>query len=128
MSYIFNFNIVTINFQEVPNFSQFLTKDVLESKPLKGLRVGVIRETLGDGVDPNVIDSIRGAASHLEELGCNVNEVLLSLCIFHYVCVYFIPYLKVQAVHLCCLTCLIMAGVIALLLPRITSILHPCFI
>ncbi|KAM7497676.1 hypothetical protein LguiA_022090 [Lonicera macranthoides] len=63
--------------REVPNFSQFLTKDVLESKPLKGLRVGVIRETLGDGVDPNIIDSIRGAASHLEELGCNVNEVSL---------------------------------------------------
>lgn len=37
----------------------------------------MIRETLGDGVDPDVIDSVRGAASHLEELGCNVNEVLL---------------------------------------------------
>lgn len=49
----------------------------MESKPLKGLRVGVIRETLDDGVDPEVISSIRGATSHLEELGCTVTEVFV---------------------------------------------------
>lgn len=47
----------------------------MDSKPLKGLRVGLIRETIEDGVDPEVITSIRGAASHLEELGCTVTEV-----------------------------------------------------
>lgn len=62
--------------QEVPDFrSQFDFSNLLESKPLKGLRVGVIRETLDDGVDGAVISSIRTAASHLEELGCSVTEV-----------------------------------------------------
>lgn len=62
----------------VPDFtSQFISKDLLESKPLKGLRVGVICETLDDGVDPEVISLVRGAASHLEELGCIVTEVSL---------------------------------------------------
>lgn len=51
----------------------------LESKPLKGLRVGLIRETLDDGVDKAVVSSIVGAASHLEELGCTVTEVFLFL-------------------------------------------------
>lgn len=64
--------------QQVPDFaSQFISKDFLESKPLKGLRVGVICETLDDGVDPEVISSIRGATSHLEELGCTVTEVFV---------------------------------------------------
>ncbi|CAN4117604.1 unnamed protein product [Withania somnifera] len=64
--------------REVPDFaSQFIARDNLDSKPLKGLRVGLIRETIEDGVDPEVISSIRGAASHLEELGCTVTEVSL---------------------------------------------------
>ncbi|KAG5579110.1 hypothetical protein H5410_049737 [Solanum commersonii] len=64
--------------KEVPDFaSQFTARDHLDSKPLKGLRVGLIRETIEDGVDPDVISSIRGAASHLEELGCTVTEVSL---------------------------------------------------
>lgn len=37
---------------------QFVSKDFFEAKPLKGLRVGVIRETLDDGVDPEVISSV----------------------------------------------------------------------
>lgn len=62
--------------QEVPDFaSQFASINLLESKPLKGLRVGVIRETLDEGVDTGVISAIRGAALHLEELGCSVTEV-----------------------------------------------------
>nr|GMD45933.1 glutamyl-tRNA(Gln) amidotransferase subunit A, chloroplastic/mitochondrial [Ipomoea batatas] len=46
--------------REIPDFT---SQDNLESKPLKGLRVGVIRETIEEGVD---------LASHLEELGCTV--------------------------------------------------------
>ncbi|MFS8000952.1 putative glutaminyl-tRNA synthase (glutamine-hydrolyzing) [Helianthus anomalus] len=64
--------------REVNDFtSQFISKDYFESQPLKGLRVGVISETLGDGVDQEVVSSIRGAISHLEELGCSVTEVSL---------------------------------------------------
>lgn len=68
----------SIGFQEVPDFtSQFISLNLLESKPLKGLRIGLIRETLDDGVDSGVNSAIRGAASHLEELGCSVSEVYI---------------------------------------------------
>ncbi|XP_042489713.1 glutamyl-tRNA(Gln) amidotransferase subunit A, chloroplastic/mitochondrial [Macadamia integrifolia] len=64
--------------REVPDFcSQFISMEPIESKPLKGLRVGVISETLGDGVDMGVISLIQAAASHLEELGSTVTEVSL---------------------------------------------------
>ncbi|KAK7243209.1 hypothetical protein RIF29_37999 [Crotalaria pallida] len=63
---------------DVPNFqSHFVAASSLESKPLKGLRVGLIRETIYDGVDSGVISAIRAAALHFEELGCSVNEVFL---------------------------------------------------
>ncbi|CAK9158910.1 unnamed protein product [Ilex paraguariensis] len=64
--------------REVPNFTfQSISPDSIESKPLRGLRVGIIRETLQEGVDSEVISSIRDAASHLEELGCSLTEVSL---------------------------------------------------
>ncbi|KNA10766.1 hypothetical protein SOVF_141270 [Spinacia oleracea] len=68
----------TSSMREVPEFtSKFTSLNILESRPLQGLRVGIIRETLGDGVDENVVSSIRAAASHLEDLGCSVTEVSL---------------------------------------------------
>ncbi len=42
-----------------------------------GLRVGVIREALGEGVEPGVRDSVRAAVDALETLGANVDEVSL---------------------------------------------------
>ncbi|KAJ6673593.1 GLUTAMYL-TRNA(GLN) AMIDOTRANSFERASE SUBUNIT A MITOCHONDRIAL [Salix viminalis] len=64
--------------REVPDFSsQFASINLVESKPLKGLKVGLIRETLEDGVDNGVKSAISGAATHLEELGCTVTEVSL---------------------------------------------------
>lgn len=62
--------------QDVPQYASELSpKEYLELKPLKGLRVGVIRETLGEGVDLRVASSVKGAVSHLEELGAAVKEV-----------------------------------------------------
>lgn len=43
-----------------------------------GLKVGVIYETLGDGVDSEVISSVRNAVLNLDELGCIVSEVSFS--------------------------------------------------
>ncbi|XP_004140137.1 glutamyl-tRNA(Gln) amidotransferase subunit A, chloroplastic/mitochondrial [Cucumis sativus] len=64
--------------REVSDFtSQFSAVDSFESKPLRGLRIGLIRETLDKGVDGQVNSAIRAAASHLEELGCSINEVSL---------------------------------------------------
>ena len=77
---MFCFVISLRSFQEVPDFtSQFASINLSESKPLKGLRVGLIRETLEEGVDSGVASTIRGAASHLEELGSSVSEVYI-LC------------------------------------------------
>ncbi|OAY60655.1 glutamyl-tRNA(Gln) amidotransferase subunit A, chloroplastic/mitochondrial [Manihot esculenta] len=68
----------TSSIREVPNFTpQFTSANLVESRPLKGLRVGIIRETLDDGVDNGVKSAISCAASHLEELGCTVTEVSL---------------------------------------------------
>ncbi|KAF5183571.1 Glutamyl-tRNA(Gln) amidotransferase subunit A [Thalictrum thalictroides] len=64
--------------REVPNLaSQLVSTESLESKPLKGLKVGLISETLGDGIDVGVVSTIQAATAHLEELGCTVTEVSL---------------------------------------------------
>lgn len=63
----------------MPEFdTQFLSMDSFESKPLKGVRVGLIRETLEEGVDSGVRSATQEAASHLEALGCVVTEVCSS--------------------------------------------------
>lgn len=49
----------------------------MESKPLEGLRVGIIQETLGEGVDNGIVESIQAAALHLDHLGARVSEVIL---------------------------------------------------
>ncbi|CAM8932657.1 unnamed protein product [Rhodiola kirilowii] len=68
----------TCSKQDVPDFtSQFMSTSLLDSQPLKGLKIGLIRETVNDGVDAEVISSIQGAASHMEALGCTVTEVSL---------------------------------------------------
>lgn len=45
--------------------------------PLRGLRFGLVAETLGEGVDTEVAGLVRDAAAHLESLGATVNEVSL---------------------------------------------------
>lgn len=52
-----------------------VSMDQLDSKPLKGLKIGVIKETLGDGIEAGVVSSIKAASSHLEQLGSIVGEV-----------------------------------------------------
>ncbi|KXZ47016.1 hypothetical protein GPECTOR_38g252 [Gonium pectorale] len=47
------------------------------SRPLAGRRIGLVRETLGEGVEPAVEAAVRGAAAHLESLGAVVEEVSL---------------------------------------------------
>ncbi|CAI0625504.1 unnamed protein product [Linum tenue] len=63
---------------DATNFeSLFASINLLESKPLSGLKVGLIRETLDDGVDSGVKSAINAAVLHMQELGCIVNEVSL---------------------------------------------------
>lgn len=55
--------------------SELVSLNLLESKPLNGLRIGIIQETPGEGVANGVVSSIKGSASHLEQLGYVVEEV-----------------------------------------------------
>eukprot|EP00898_Chlorokybus_atmophyticus_P006537 jgi/Chlat1/6885/Chrsp51S06574 len=62
----------------VPEYTAGLqTASELDSRPLQGMRVGIIKETMGAGVDQEVISALRRAAAHLEELGASVAEVSL---------------------------------------------------
>ncbi|XP_078432762.1 amidase family protein [Wolffia australiana] len=68
----------TSSTRDVPDYvSGLISVDAMSSKPLKGTRIGMIRETLGEGVDSEIISSIRAAATHLEELGAIISEVSL---------------------------------------------------
>jgi aspartyl-tRNA(Asn)/glutamyl-tRNA(Gln) amidotransferase subunit A len=42
-----------------------LSLDQLDSKPKKGLKVGVIKETLGEGVETGVASSIKASFFHI---------------------------------------------------------------
>ncbi|MCI0632670.1 MAG: Asp-tRNA(Asn)/Glu-tRNA(Gln) amidotransferase subunit GatA [Actinobacteria bacterium] len=44
---------------------------------ISGLRVGVVKEAFGEGVEPGVRSSVRGAIDRLEELGAQVGEATL---------------------------------------------------
>ena len=66
----------------VPNYSDnLISVDSMNSKPLEGLRVGLIRETLGEFVDSGVANLIQAAALQLDQLGARVTKVSSS---FHY--------------------------------------------
>lgn len=48
-----------------------------DARPLAGRRVGLVRETVGAGVDPRVASAVRAAADALAALGAEVEEVSL---------------------------------------------------
>ncbi len=52
-----------------PNYTQSLGKD------LTGLKIGLIKETLGDGLSPAVSQALQAAITQLEALGASVVEV-----------------------------------------------------
>lgn len=57
--------------KNVPDYSQFLKED------LKGLRVGIPKEYLIDGIDPEVMAVFNNSVKKLQELGAVVSEVSL---------------------------------------------------
>lgn len=54
---------------EVPDYTQYCTTD------LKGLKVGIITETLSSGLDSQVADRVNQAVKELEKLGAEIKEV-----------------------------------------------------
>ncbi len=58
----------------IPDYTQFLTSSKVK-KPLKGLRIGLIKETTGPGVQAEVATAIQEAQDTLRGLGATVKEV-----------------------------------------------------
>lgn len=58
-----------------PRFEAALSSD--PEKLMKGLRVGVITELVGEGIEPEIVSSIRAAAAIFEKLGAKVTDVSL---------------------------------------------------
>lgn len=54
---------------EIPDYRQFLKPD------LKGLKIGVIQETFGEGLDSVVAKTVQQAIEHLKMLGAQVQEI-----------------------------------------------------
>jgi aspartyl-tRNA(Asn)/glutamyl-tRNA(Gln) amidotransferase subunit A len=71
-------NDSTCSPQDVPGYTtNLLPVDGLGSKPLAGLKIGIISETVGDGVDEDVLLAVRQAVAHLESLGASIREVAM---------------------------------------------------
>ncbi|KRM13314.1 Asp-tRNA(Asn)/Glu-tRNA(Gln) amidotransferase subunit GatA [Paucilactobacillus suebicus] len=64
---------LTSSTEAVPNFASQLNDDT----SVKGLRIAVPKEYLGEGVDEGVKDAIQKALNHYESLGAIVDEVSL---------------------------------------------------
>ncbi len=55
--------------REVPDYKGFLKDDI------KGLKIGVPKELMVDGIDPEVKDSVRSALKMAEDRGASVEEI-----------------------------------------------------
>ena len=55
---------------DIPDYTSYLQPELK-----KGLKVGIITETFGDGLDPIVAETVKKAIAKLEELGANVVEI-----------------------------------------------------
>ncbi len=55
---------------DIPDYSQYL-----QPKLKKGLKVGIIKETFGEGLDPTVAEKVQQAIATLTELGAEVKEI-----------------------------------------------------
>jgi aspartyl-tRNA(Asn)/glutamyl-tRNA(Gln) amidotransferase subunit A len=54
----------------IPKYSQLLTPELP-----KGLKIGIITETFGEGLDKVVADSVNNAIAHFESLGAEVRQI-----------------------------------------------------
>ena len=62
----------TLN-EPVPEYSKFLTKDI------NGLKIGVIKESFGKGIDPEVKEKVEEGIKQLEKGGAKIENISLPL-------------------------------------------------
>ncbi|GJP31750.1 hypothetical protein CLOM_g14819 [Closterium sp. NIES-68] len=66
----------TSGHEPIPDYTAaLLPRASLASKPLTGVRLALVQETMGAGVDADVALAVRAAARHYETLGATVEEV-----------------------------------------------------
>lgn len=56
---------------EIPDYTQSLQPDLKS----KGLKIGIIKETFGEGLDPVVAKTVQNAIDQLKSLGADVQEI-----------------------------------------------------
>jgi aspartyl-tRNA(Asn)/glutamyl-tRNA(Gln) amidotransferase subunit A len=59
--------------EPVPKYTEFVDKDI------KGLKIGVVKESFGNGVDDEVKEKVKLGIDKLEKLGAKIEEVSLPL-------------------------------------------------
>jgi aspartyl-tRNA(Asn)/glutamyl-tRNA(Gln) amidotransferase subunit A len=57
----------------IPDYTQSLKTD--STSPLKGRKIGIIQETFGEGLDPQVSEAVKAAIEQLKALGAAVTTV-----------------------------------------------------
>lgn len=57
---------------DIPDYTQYLQPDF---KSIGGLKIGIISETFGEGLDRVVAEAVKGAIAQLETLGAQVKEI-----------------------------------------------------
>ena len=55
---------------DIPDYTQYLQPELK-----KGVKIGIIKETFGEGVDPVVADTVKKAIAQLESMGAEVKEI-----------------------------------------------------
>ena len=55
---------------DIPDYTQYLQPELK-----KGLKVGIITETFGQGLDPEVAETVNKAIAQLKELGAEIKEI-----------------------------------------------------
>ncbi|MEM4271945.1 MAG: amidase family protein, partial [Candidatus Pacearchaeota archaeon] len=80
----FDKNESTTSDKDVENYSDFAGRQI------KGLKVGVIKEAFGEGIDKNVEKHVWHSISKLEEAGAKHEEVSLSLPIKYGIATYYL--------------------------------------
>jgi len=59
--------------RDVPDYTAGL------GKPIKGLKIGIPKEFMGEGLDPKINDLVQKALSELESLGAHIDEISLPM-------------------------------------------------
>jgi aspartyl-tRNA(Asn)/glutamyl-tRNA(Gln) amidotransferase subunit A len=57
---------------DIPNYASLLKPDILKTRKL---RIGIIKETFGEGLDPTVGKAVMAAVDELKKLGAKVKEI-----------------------------------------------------